>query len=81
MARRRCSGCAIIEAIEETGNVLFALTADLASRIEHDEHITLRYLGHFHFDLETGHAMNAQIIANLRQSSSMSRSARGPSRR
>lgn len=50
---------AIIEAIEETGNVLFALTADLASRIEHDEHITLRYLGHFHFDLETGHAMNA----------------------
>ena len=49
---------AIIEAIEETGNVLFALTADLASRIEHEEHITLRYLGHFHFDLETGHAMN-----------------------
>jgi hypothetical protein len=49
---------AIIEAIEETGNVLFSLTAALASRIEREENITLRYLGHFHFDLETGHAMN-----------------------
>jgi hypothetical protein len=49
---------AIIEAIEETGNVLFALTADLASRIELVEGITLRYLGHFHFNLETGHAMS-----------------------
>lgn len=49
---------AIIEAIEETGNVLFALTADLAARIEASEQITLRYLGAFHFNLETGHAMN-----------------------
>lgn len=49
---------AIIEAIEETGNVLFALTAGLARRIEAEEHITLRYLGDFHFQLETGHAMS-----------------------
>lgn len=49
---------AIIEAIEETGNVLFALTAGLARRIEAAEHITLRYLGDFHFQLETGHAMS-----------------------
>lgn len=48
---------AIIEAIEETGNVLFSLTAGLARRIEAQEHITLRYLGDFHFNLETGHAM------------------------
>jgi hypothetical protein len=49
---------AIIEAIEETGNVLFSLTAGLARRIEAEEHITLRYLGDFHFQLETGHAMS-----------------------
>ena len=49
---------AIIEAIEETGNVLFALTAALARRIEADERVTLRYLGDFHFGLETGHAMS-----------------------
>lgn len=47
----------IIEAIEETGNVLFALTAQLARRIEERERVTLRYLGDFHFALETGHAM------------------------
>ncbi len=34
-----------IEAIEETGNVLFALTAALAGRIEAEERISLRYLG------------------------------------
>lgn len=49
---------AIIEAIEETGNVLFALTAALARQIEANEQIVLRYLGDFHFNLETGHAMN-----------------------
>jgi hypothetical protein len=49
---------AIIEAIEETGNVLFALTAALARRIEAEEQISLRYLGDFHFNLETGHAMS-----------------------
>jgi hypothetical protein len=49
---------AIIEAIEETGNVLFALTAALARRIEADERVKLRYLGDFHFQLETGHAMS-----------------------
>jgi hypothetical protein len=47
----------IIEAIEETGNVLFALTVKLARRIEERERVTLRYLGDFHFALETGHAM------------------------
>jgi hypothetical protein len=49
---------AIIEAIEETGNVLFGLTAALARRIEAEERVTLRYLGDFHFALETGHAVN-----------------------
>ena len=48
----------IIEAIEETGNVLFSLTAELARAIERDEGIELRYLGDFHLALESGHAMD-----------------------
>jgi len=48
----------IIEAIEETGNVLFGLTVTLAREIEARERVTLRYLGDFHFNLETGHAMS-----------------------
>jgi hypothetical protein len=49
---------AVVEAIEETGNVLFALTTRLAQA--HTEHtgVELRYLGEFHFRLESGHAMN-----------------------
>ncbi len=38
--------------------MLFALTAGPARRIEAQEQITLRYLGDFHFNLETGHAMS-----------------------
>jgi RES domain len=49
---------AVIEAIEETGNVLFALTARLAKTIEADSGTELRYCGEFHFQLESGHAMN-----------------------
>lgn len=48
----------IIEAIEETGNVLFALTVGLARRIEREQRVTLRYLGDFHFALENGHAVS-----------------------
>lgn len=48
----------IIKAIEETGSVLFAQTVKLARRVEADERITLRYLGDFHFSLETGRAMS-----------------------
>jgi hypothetical protein len=47
----------IIEAIEETGNVLFGLTVKLARQIESKEHVTLRYLGDFHFNLESGHTV------------------------
>lgn len=50
----------MIKAIEEAGNVLFALTAGLARRIEAEEGITLRYLGDFHFRLETDHAGNGR---------------------
>ena len=59
---------AIIEAIEETGNVLFALTSRLAAEVERETGSELRYCGEFHFQLESGHAMNndhaelAQIV-------------------
>jgi hypothetical protein len=46
----------IVEAIEETGNVLFDLTASLARHVERDEGIVLRYLGDFHLALESGHS-------------------------
>lgn len=49
---------AIVEAIEETGNVLFALTSKLAARLERETGVELRYCGEFHFNLESGHAMN-----------------------
>ena len=48
----------IVEAIEETGNVLFGLTAKIAARIQADGCPELRYLGQFHFSRETGHAMH-----------------------
>jgi hypothetical protein len=49
---------AIIEAIEETGNVLFSLTAKLAVAAQRETGVELRYCGEFHFNLESGHAMN-----------------------
>ena len=48
----------IVEAIEETGNVLFGLTAKIAARIQAEGGPELRYLGQFHFSRETGHAMH-----------------------
>jgi len=49
---------AIIEAIEETGNVLFELTSKIAAGVEKESGTELRYCGEFHFNLESGHAMN-----------------------
>jgi hypothetical protein len=48
----------IVEAIEETGNVVFGLTAKIASQIQAEGGPELRYLGQFHFARETGHAMH-----------------------
>jgi hypothetical protein len=47
----------IVEAIEETGNVLFRLTAALAREFQQQTGVELRYCGEFHFQRETGHAM------------------------
>ena len=49
---------AVIEAIEETGNVLFSLTSKLAAQVQRRTGTELRYCGEFHFNLESGHAMN-----------------------
>jgi len=48
----------IIESIEQTGNVLFGLTAKLAARIADEGGPELRYLGQFHFARETGHVLH-----------------------
>lgn len=48
---------AIVEAIEETGQVLFTLTAKLARAFEAQTGVELRYCGDFHLGLESGHLM------------------------
>ncbi|MBD1903623.1 hypothetical protein NDI44_27520 [Trichocoleus sp. DQ-A3] len=50
---------AIIEAIEETGNVLFSTMLNLAKTIETRRGIELRYCGEFHFSLESGHSVGS----------------------
>jgi hypothetical protein len=60
----------IIEAIEETGNVLFSNILPLAEQIERELGQPLRYCGSFHFNLESGHAVGAdhKVLANLQLS-------------
>jgi hypothetical protein len=57
----------IIEAIEETGNVLFSAILPLAGQIEKQTGQQLRYCGNFHFDLESGHAVGAdhKVLAGI----------------
>jgi hypothetical protein len=57
----------IIEAIEETGNVLFGTMLPLAEAVEQQIGEQLRYCGSFHFDLESGHAVGAdhKALANV----------------
>jgi hypothetical protein len=50
---------AMIEAIEETGNVLFSTMLNLAKAIETRRGIELRYCGEFHFSLESGHSVGS----------------------
>lgn len=49
---------AVVEAIEETGNVMFTLTAQLADAVRMESGEELKYLGSFHTDLESGHMQN-----------------------
>jgi len=49
----------VIEAIEETGNVLFGTMLPLAVALEQQIGEQLRYCGPFHFELESGHAVGA----------------------
>ena len=46
---------AIVEAMEEAANVFFPLTVRLAEQVEERTGVELRYLGHFHFNLEAEH--------------------------
>jgi hypothetical protein len=59
----------VVESIEETGNVLFGLTAKIAGRIHADGGPELRYLGQFHFSRETGHLMHGhdhRVLEDIR---------------
>lgn len=49
----------IIEAIEETGNVLFSAMLPLAETLEKRLGTQLRYCGTYHFERESGHAVGA----------------------
>ncbi|TAE85577.1 MAG: hypothetical protein EAZ60_19685 [Oscillatoriales cyanobacterium] len=53
---------AIIEAIEETGNVLFSTMLNLAKAIEIRRGIELRYCGEFHFGRESGHSVGSDRV-------------------
>jgi len=57
----------IIEAIEETGNVLFSTMLPLAVALEEETGEELRYCGPFHFNMESGHAVGAdhKALANI----------------
>lgn len=46
---------ALVEAMEEAANVFFPLTLPLAEQIRERTGVELRYLGHFHSELEAGH--------------------------
>lgn len=50
---------AVIEAIEETGHVLFSLTTPLADALQARLGAELRYLGAYHLALESGHMQHA----------------------
>lgn len=49
----------LIEAIEETGNVLFSAMLPLAQALEQELGVSLRYCGPFHFERESGHTVGA----------------------
>jgi hypothetical protein len=50
---------AIIEAIEETGNVMFGDMVPCAQKLEQRLGTNLRYCGTYHFERETGHSIGA----------------------
>lgn len=58
---------AIIEAIEQTGNVLFNHTLKLAKRISAETGVELRYLGEHHHKRESGHMMGSdhKVMASI----------------
>lgn len=51
---------AIVEAIEETGHVLFALTTRLADEVQAQTGRELRYMGAYHFARENGHVRDGE---------------------
>ncbi|HET9953558.1 MAG TPA: hypothetical protein VFQ61_03590 [Polyangiaceae bacterium] len=67
---------AIVEAIEETGNVLFGTMLPLAEALERQLGTQLRYCGTFHFERESGHSVGADHKAMVSVSLSESERTR-----
>jgi hypothetical protein len=56
---------AAIEAIEATGNVALALTAEVANELQQITNKSYRYFGQHHFCVETGHATGTDEVEQL----------------
>lgn len=54
-----------IEAIEETGNVMFDITAQVVEELQEITKQNYSYFGHKHFSVETGHAIGTDDIEKL----------------
>ncbi len=54
-----------IEAIEETGNIAFGLTAQVVEELQNITNDSYSYFGRKHFDVENGHAMGTDNIEEL----------------
>ncbi|KST75128.1 hypothetical protein WS76_13835 [Burkholderia humptydooensis] len=59
--------CAIVEAIEETGNVLLALTTRLADEVQAQTGRELRYVGAYHFAREHAQLSGIELDAAKRR--------------
>jgi hypothetical protein len=67
MGAKSIERIALIEAMEEAGNVFFPLTVPLAAQFQERTGVELRYLGQFHSALEAGHtgAGDHQSLARI----------------
>ncbi|HYP53202.1 MAG TPA: hypothetical protein VEQ42_06655 [Pyrinomonadaceae bacterium] len=68
---------AVIESMEEAANVFFPLTLRLAEQVQERTGVELRYLGHFHSDLEAAHegAGDHEALARVEMSDDETRRA------
>ncbi|MCJ8282897.1 MAG: hypothetical protein MJK14_24615 [Rivularia sp. ALOHA_DT_140] len=54
-----------IEAIEETGNIAFGITAEVVEELKQTTNKNYSYFGRKHFDVENGHAIGTNEIEKI----------------